>query len=448
MANWKALAYKNDFPVLDGLIFYAPFEESVNAAYSIGSGTGTLTTANIEGVYHLQTGFNPFVADSSGHVPANTFSFPGTADDPLWVEDGKYGSGLFYDAGGQEWISRADDPDFDVGFGDYTMIAWVKPDSGGVTSRLFHKNIGAQGYAHFIGSGNNARAGWLDGVTNFTHNSSLIVDIGEWNFLAFGWSGAGNTSRIYLNGSSETKISGTALGSLNNTAPAYFGGRGSTQSLTDGTLGQIFMVREYLNTSQLDFLMNHRWFGRTYFPGKFGLGYYALKGNSLRYTANTGNLEKEGTIEMSIYPTWDGNDGANHFLFDAETSGNVNRISIFKSSGNSLFMNIHDSSGGQLTTSVAVNGTNFAKNTWHHVVGTYDLDGNIALYLNNVCYDTPSGAGTGKILIKPTNMYYGRDATSQTNEALVIYDEVRNYRRVLTVDEVKQNYEATRPMSF
>lgn len=435
-------------PVTNGLLFYASYDQTVNADFSRGSGTGTLTTTNLKGVWHFEEGTGTTTADDSGN--ANTLTL---TNSPTWVANGKYGSAIDLD-GTNDYLISAVDSDFDVsGTTKYSIGIWINTTKsnytqpyGGVPFASVEGAFGAA-FTRFIYLTNDGKANFYDyDGADRTMNSLTTVNDGSWHLIVATYDGT--NMRLYVDdGAVEDTQALSSTYNQANPRIVLSHALAGTSNYYDGMVDEPFFFNGIeLSANEVSTLYNNRWRGRTYLETTNGIGYYVFNGNSLSHVC-LGNLQKDkGTISRWIYPSWDGDDGVEHVIFDAETASNTNRITIYKGSDNNLTFEIYDSSGAVKSVDYAVNSTNMPSNNWYYIEGKYDTDGSLILTFQGESVGTGSGAGTGKLLVLPTNFFTGRDATSQTSEAKAIFKHGYNYGIVLTAAESRQNYRATQPL--
>lgn len=102
---------------------------------------------------------------------------------------------------------------------------------------------------------------------------------------------------------------------------------------------------------------------------------------------NINEYDYEGTIKFLIKTSWAGNDSATHILINTRDSAGNNGAVIYKTNSNYLRLwIIHATS--PIYIDYAVNGTNWANNTEHHVIGKWwrptSSTMGLALYLNGI----------------------------------------------------------------
>jgi len=191
MAEWRKLLADGDVgPVKNGVIFYAPFNRSVNASYSEGTGTGTLTTGKIKGIWHLEEGTGTNLDDEGG----NSYDLT-TVNTPTWTADGKHGSALDFEDSSSEYAYRTAST---IALNEVTWGAWVKAESVNATAM----DIVSNGFPFalrmtntYFGSQANTDEGGLQTATWTTTPST-----GTWYFVVATLSQSNQRLRIYVDG--------------------------------------------------------------------------------------------------------------------------------------------------------------------------------------------------------------------------------------------------------
>ena len=85
--------------------------------------------------------------------------------------------------------------------------------------------------------------------------------------------------------------------------------------------------------------------------------------------------------------------------------------------------------------------SNANNNAWNHVVATFDSNSGIKLYVNNDLKETVNHASTPFVMTSTTNFGIGDD-TSGSRYLKGKISQAKIYNRVLTSDEITQNYNA------
>ena len=150
-------------------------------------------------------------------------------------------------------------------------------------------------------------------------------------------------------------------------------------------------------------------------------------------------LPDEGTIEFWFKPSWNGDDGAGHTLFDASYGSQY--FFIDKDSGNNLRWCFEDSSDRDMQ--LLVDGTFFEQDQWYHIVVTwkYNSNGPHEIYVNG----EKAGSRTYTVGNKPTLYPNPRigfrtiDYAASSGGADGVIDEFRIYNKVLSQEEIEQN---------
>jgi len=446
MSRTRISKLQNTKENTDGLIFYCNYDQVVDAILSNGSPTATLIT-NISGIWHFKDGAGDPADDSgNGHTLINNGA--------TWIIGGKHGSALDFEADDSDYLAVAS-ADFSPATEDFSYGIWVKPETAepAAMKLIIDNSLTAFNDAWRLEQDTDGTV-VASMIQRFVATADAVstqtLTNGAWTFLVVTWDISEQKFLLYWNGVLET--TGGVAGTITSIVPPSFFTVGSVSlgaaGHFDGILDEPFVLKgTVLTADEILFLYNNRWLGRTYFDGKFGQGYYAFGGSSLSYPA-AGNINKDqGTIMMWVKPSWNGDDGIEHRFFDSETSSNRNSWLLLKTSADQLGFVVRDGDailkrGGLFP----LDSDNFAKNTLHHIAGTWDKDGNLKLYLDGVRVGTESGSGEGKVLELPTTMYIGRDATAQSNEANAVIDEPKIYDRALSAQEIEHSFKVQQPL--
>jgi len=159
-----------------------------------------------------------------------------------------------------------------------------------------------------------------------------------------------------------------------------------------------------------------------------GAGYSGALGSTttraasmLAYPTSGVSLATAGSIGFWMYPLWNANDGREHVLIDIAMADEQDRIRLTKDINSNLVLSVYDTNGGlkQLTTNSP---QTFARETWQHLVFTFNA-GTLAMYLNGAFLSsTPSGSGSGQITNTAAQIYVGSDYKSGVTQGTVFDD--------------------------
>ena len=199
-------------------------EQRPIAAYSFDEGSGTT------------------LSDSIGN-------HDGTIEGATWTSEGKYGSALEFD-GEDDRVTIPDASDLDLTH-EFTVEAWVRPDSLNYWSSIFGKgeNVPGSGISGYDlaanATGGKPRGEIVNANTSASASGPSAVPTGAWTHLAFTFDGT--TLRIYVNGQlegeTETEIhpgvtEAVALIGYDPTFETYFHGRIDELRIYDEALDQ------------------------------------------------------------------------------------------------------------------------------------------------------------------------------------------------------------------
>ena len=406
----------------------------------LGSNLEVGTVIGGVGIWHFDEGTGTTAVDSSG-ISNGTVSAAKTD----WVL-GKYRSALDFD--GVDNNLRLVGANVRL-FNSYpfTFCAWINPDltHSGVIMSVADKDVASRHWGINVTTGDPGNVigrVFARNTTAFATDGSIqiVADGSTWTHLC-GVFASSTSRKLYVNGVFD--VEGTDSVAWSTAVDSWDIGRwGDSTPATyfDGKIDEPMVIKGNLTQPEIEFLANNRMFGNLFFEGKLGASSFTFDGVQVRYPTNSNILPTKGNISFWIKTLWDGDDGAVHVLFDTEISSNVNQIQILKTVANNLQVKIEDASGVSALLEVAVTSANFPKDTWHYISASYDEGVPTALYLNGTLVDDVLAGTHSGVLTVGTNMYVGRDATSQANESLAQIDEFITHDKPLTSEEVYCNY--------
>lgn len=149
----------------------------------------------------------------------------------------------------------------------------------------------------------------------------------------------------------------------------------------------------------------------------------------------------QGTISFWFKPSWNGNDGLNHFIYDNAVDA-THRIAVYKSSSDNLIAASFLDGTNILTVSTAT--TTITSGTWYYVVARWSrntIDGTnlFDLRVNNGTAVTSNSAWVG--YAPAATSYIGSRYTS-IYQANALIDDFAIFDRVLTTAEITALYNA------
>jgi hypothetical protein len=381
----------------------------------------------------------------------------------------------------------------DMGSRDFTLMAWINPESGGSSCNLSGRVVGKigddepEGYYFGIGNQYICAAIRRSGEVSSTADGST-VPLNEWSHIAVVFDRDGNMTR-YLNGvqtGTQDNISAQA-GSVDHPLNFCIGGRdggaGCIERMFDGRIDEVRVYERVLTVGEIKQVYNasagakinssqNVAQGSSLNSGLIGLwsfngldltdrvydrsvsanhGY--INGVATSTAKTTGKLGQGLSFDgiddyvylgdpASIRPSnltyitmsaWIKNDSfinANYLI--AKDDG------VGTNATNMSFRNTAEARCGVGGTSVTSSGLGLLAGVWYNFTCTYD-GSNIIMYVNGV--NVVSTAKTGAIADSAGNPWIiGGRGLPGGDIVLGKLDEVRLYDRPLTATEVKQLY--------
>lgn len=181
-----------------------------------------------------------------------------------WTASGKYNSA--WNGNGTAYLSRADDPDFDVAATDnYSVSLWFKSDATsnpGSTEYLFNKaNATTAGYAVYANTSGNLcfaiddDATWSPDVASCSPGD--IYD-NTWHHLVAVRNVTADQTQLYIDGLLVDSDTDTTTATLENSLSLYIGDRDGTNNGDEfnGDLDEIKVFRDALSADEVKLLFN------------------------------------------------------------------------------------------------------------------------------------------------------------------------------------------------
>jgi hypothetical protein len=187
--------------------------------------------SDFKGVYHLKE--SGVQADSS----AGSHNSTGSDGTPDYLQTGKIGNAVNFDAASNEYITFGNVADFD--FSDnYTISAWFKTSQNSAYAGVMGKlSVTASPYKGYSLQVHNAKPTlWFNGVA--TSGPSNAND-NQWHFLYATRSGSNNT--LYLDGG-ILQNNYTDSNSTANSNSFYIGSWGNTQYDFTGVIDEVTLT--------------------------------------------------------------------------------------------------------------------------------------------------------------------------------------------------------------
>lgn len=183
----------------------------------------------------------------------STFGNDLTLSTASWTATGKFGKA--WNGTGANWLSKADDPDFDFAAGeDFTLSTWVRSDSSvnpSTAEYIMSKESSSAGYAIWFATNGEIVCGIDDDASSFPEDSAgdtaSNIDYYDANWHQVVCTRSTTTGRLslYIDGKLfDTDSTVTATGSLENSDAFTMGSR-NTANDTDDFFGDIDETRVY-----------------------------------------------------------------------------------------------------------------------------------------------------------------------------------------------------------
>jgi len=154
------------------------------------------------------------------------------------------GVGVLF-GGVDDFISIGDQPNLDLGAGDFTVRAWLRTTSG-ANLTIGSKGDTGKGWSFYVNSGIGSNLTFLNraGANKFTYGTTP-VNTGNWVHAVCTRVGA--VGKVYLNGADDTFSTGDMSANVNTAGePFYIGARefaGAPGVFMDGTLDGVTILR-------------------------------------------------------------------------------------------------------------------------------------------------------------------------------------------------------------
>lgn len=175
---------------------------------------------------------------------------------------GLMGNARDFELADTELFEVADDAAVSMADIDFTIIAWVKPESVGTTNWIVSKGDGDDlEYGVKIGNSNRFVL-WVssaNGFANLTEVSNVAygaAQTGVWHLVVAEHDSVNNLLKISVNGNAFETAAYSA-GSYNSAAPFGIGGYSAFSEYFDGLIQQVVILKNYLlSDDEVDELWN------------------------------------------------------------------------------------------------------------------------------------------------------------------------------------------------
>ncbi|WP_455391629.1 LamG-like jellyroll fold domain-containing protein, partial [[Eubacterium] cellulosolvens] len=376
--------------------------------YSIGP---SLDQGTI-GVWRFDDGLGTSTTDESGNNNHGTLKdwLPGNTDGntpPQWI-DGKFGKALDFD-GTDDYVEMFP---FDFDFTDITIEIWLKTSDTSNSGTILSASKLGQSDNELILFDYRSLSVTVDGAGAAT---GVAFNDGNWHHIIATWQASNGSVKLYKDG---------------NEVFSHFNKKGAIIQLGNLIFGQEQdNFRNDFDTRQAaDGILDEAYIFNMIKPPE--------KAKSDYYSYDNINMA-QGTLEMSVKPDWNGNDGENHTLFFCGESWNNDSVFILKDSDNYLKFITADNQSNYLGfPKVKVN--DWRKDNWYNLAFTWDPAGKKEIYIDGLLMATAAGNYMPSTFRPQSKLFIGSSPDGFGSFNGVI-DELRISKRVRTGDELR-NY--------
>lgn len=180
--------------------------------------------ASVSALLHCDgaNGSTTFTDSSSNNI---TFNVSGSAS--ISTAESKFGTGSLYISGVGDWIYPADNTEFVMGTGDFTIEMWINVDNFSDLRHIYDDRVGGNGA--YITLRTN-----LSGQIEYVANSALriagstVMSAGTWYHVAVCRSGT--STRMFLDGVQEGSTYSDSTNYISNTNRPVIGAHGFNTS--------------------------------------------------------------------------------------------------------------------------------------------------------------------------------------------------------------------------
>jgi len=143
-----------------------------------------------------------------------------------------------------DWLTAIDNPQLQLGTGDFTIDGWVYLSATGVAYGIISKGTASTGWSVNVTSGNKLQFSYTS--SNLTGATSLAAT--TWYYFAVVRSGSATGNlKVYLNGSVDATSGGAVTDNFNQTSILYVGANRTGGSALNGYLQDV-RVTKYART--------------------------------------------------------------------------------------------------------------------------------------------------------------------------------------------------------
>jgi len=201
---------------------------NVNTSFA-GSNTSLLTNFTNAGIYDAAVQNN---AITVGDAQASTTQYK-------WSP-----TSMKFDGTG-DWLTAIDNPQLQLGTGDFTIDGWLYLSATGVAYGIISKGTASTGWSVNVTSGNKLQFSYT--ASNLTGATSLAAT--TWYYFAVVRSGSATGNlKVYLNGTADATSGGAVTDNFNQTSTLYVGADRVGGSALNGYLQDVRITKGVART--------------------------------------------------------------------------------------------------------------------------------------------------------------------------------------------------------
>jgi hypothetical protein len=203
----------------------ASYTDTTNVNTTFTSGTGVLLNMTNAGIYDAAAQNNITTVGDAQVSTTITAKWPPTS--------------MKFDGTG-DWLTAIDNPQLQLGTGDFTIDGWVYLSATGVAYGIISKGAASTGWSVNITSGNKLQFSYT--ASNLTGATSLSAS--TWYYFAVVRSGSATGNlKVYLNGTADATSGGAVTDNFNQTSILYVGADRVGGSALNGYLQDVRITK-------------------------------------------------------------------------------------------------------------------------------------------------------------------------------------------------------------
>lgn len=273
----------------------------------------------------------------------------------------------------------------------------------------------------------------------------LIAFMGLIISPASAWTGINQTNAS--NYSLGVTLNGSYISSFTVNITSATTKTGPYEISTDNLVGW-WKLDENTGTTAVDSSGNGNtgtWSGHTtanWTTGKYNTGVRFDNINDYINAGTGATLDGMTDLTIGAWVYWNGGADSNYdHIVSKHDGGGAGIDAYFLAIQNTNIINFRVVNTAGATV-VAASSTTPQINTWNYIIATYDADGPVKVYLNGIDVSADAYSGIGAVRSGAQALSIGRYGTGDYGYFNGTIDDVKIYGRVLSADEIKDQYYA------